>query len=61
MLSQLEVIRSMVNQSSGPCRCRNNEDYCMRCIALIELAQLKQAGITPYMVGNTVEGIIDRG
>lgn len=51
----------MVNQSTGPCRCKNNEDYCTRCLALIDLQALKQAGITPYMVGNNVEGIIDIG
>lgn len=61
MMTQLEVVRGMVLEASGPCRCKNNEDFCGRCLAQIDLAQLKEAGITPYFVGNMVEGLIDRG
>ena len=59
--TQLEVIREMVALASGPCRCRNNETLCQRCGAKEELAELEASGLTPYMVGSRVEGLIDRG
>jgi len=39
---QREIIRDLNKQANQPCTCANNGDYCARCNARLDLAELSE-------------------